>query len=57
MSRHVLVDVGLAIGIAALVLLIAPGLAVVAIVALLVLAACGVSLAVEARKRRVHRRR
>jgi hypothetical protein len=53
----VLVDVGLAIGIAALVLLIAPGLAVVAIVALLVLAACGVSLAVEARKRRVQRRR
>jgi uncharacterized protein (DUF58 family) len=57
-SRNVLtVDVALAVGLAAIVLIVAPGVAVVAILALLVLAVCGASLLIDRRRgRRAPRR-
>jgi hypothetical protein len=62
MKRNVLlIDAALAVGLAAIVLIVAPGLAVVAIVALLVLLACGVSLGIgrirRGRRRTGHRAR
>lgn len=51
MSRNRLVtDVGIAAVLAILVLVIAPGLAVVGLVALLVLAVCGISFAFDLRR-------
>jgi hypothetical protein len=55
-----LIDAGLVIVAASLLLVLSPGLAVVAIIALLVLAVCGISFAVEVgqtRRRHPSRRR
>lgn len=53
MSRELLVvDVAIAVVLAALVLIISPGVAVTAIIALLALLVCGISLAWGARRRR-----
>lgn len=59
MRRNVLlVDVVIALALAGLVLILAPGLAIVAIVAVVALLVCGVSFAIAgARKRRSARRR
>ncbi len=60
-SRVVLSDAALVVVAAALVLILSPGLAVVAIIALIVLAVCGISLGIESflnrrgRHRKVHR--
>lgn len=50
-------DIVAGVAIALLLILIAPGLAVVAAIALLGLLACGVSLLVERRRRRTRERR
>jgi uncharacterized protein HemY len=52
-----LVDLAIAVALTVLVLIIAPGLAVVAIIALLVLLVCGVSFAVMGWRRRRGRHR
>lgn len=53
MSRRTLViDAGIAVLVAALVLILAPGLAIVGIIALLVVLVCAISFLVEARRRR-----
>jgi len=51
-----LVDAAIALAVTALVLILAPGLAVVAILALLALVVCGVSFAVAGWRRRRARR-
>jgi hypothetical protein len=51
-SRGVLLaDLTIAVVLAALVLIVAPGLAVVAMIALVVIVVCAVSFALEARSR------
>ena len=56
MSRNtLLIDAGIAALLAILVLVIAPGLAVVGLLALLVVIVCGVSFAFDLRRRRSHR--
>lgn len=50
-------DIVAGVAIALLLILIAPGLAVVALLALLGLLACGASLLVERRRRRMRERR
>lgn len=50
--RTLAVDVGIAALLAALVLIIAPGLAIAAILAILVVLVCAISFAVDARARR-----
>ncbi len=53
MSRGVLLaDLAIAVVLAALVLIVAPGLAVVAMIALVVIVVCAVSFALEARRGR-----
>ena len=53
MNRSVLLaDLAIAVVIAALVLIVAPGLAVVAMVALVVIVVCSVSFALDARRGR-----
>lgn len=44
-------DLGIALATAILVIVLSPGLAVVALVAILVLAACGLSVVLERRRR------
>ncbi len=55
-SRTTLIDVGLAVALAALLLVVAPGLGVVAIAALVIVVVCGVSFGIEAAARRLRRR-
>ena len=56
MSRNtLLIDAGVAALLAILVLVIAPGLAVVGLLALLVVIVCGVSFAFDLRRRRSRR--
>ena len=57
--RLVLTDAAVVAAAVALVLIVSPGLAVVAIIALLVLAVCGITFAIEStiRRRRLHRGR
>ncbi len=50
--RVLAVDLGIAVALVALVLVISPGLAVTGLVAILVTAVCGVSVALERRGRR-----
>ena len=51
MSRNaLLVDLGFAVIIAAVVLIVAPGIAVVAILALIVLLVCAISLLIDGRR-------
>lgn len=58
MSRNaLLVDGILAVGIAAVVLIFAPGLAVAAVLALIVLVACAASVLIDLRGRRGRRTR
>ena len=52
MRKTLLVDLALGALLAAIVLIVAPGLAVIAIAAILVLIACGISLIVGVRRRR-----
>ena len=53
MSRSVLLtDLAIALVVAALMLILAPGLAVVAIIALVVIVVCAVSFALDARRGR-----
>ena len=54
-DNPLLVDIGVAFVIVIVALIIAPGVAVVALIALLVLAICGVTLLVD-RRRKVRRR-
>lgn len=56
-SNILLVDAAIAVALAILVLIVSPGLAVVAIVAVAVLVVCGVSFAVVGWRRRSARRR
>jgi hypothetical protein len=59
--RTLIVDAGVAVAVAALVLILAPGLAVAGMIAIFVLLVCGLSLALDAgaarrgRARRVRR--
>lgn len=54
MNRQVLlIDVGIALLVALLVLIITPGIAVAGMLALLVLVICAISFVVDARRRRV----
>jgi hypothetical protein len=56
--RTLIVDAGVAVAVAALVLIVAPGLAVAGMIAIFVLLLCGLSLALDARAaRRGHVRR
>jgi ABC-type bacteriocin/lantibiotic exporter with double-glycine peptidase domain len=48
----VLVDAGIAVVLAAVVLIVSPGLAVVAILAIIVVVVCAISFAIQARPRR-----
>ena len=53
MTRSVwIADLAIAVVLAALVLIVAPGLAVVAIIALVVIVVCAVSFALDARRGR-----
>ena len=52
MRKTLLVDLALGALLAAIVLIVAPGLAVIALAAILVLVACGISLIVGVRRRR-----
>jgi ABC-type bacteriocin/lantibiotic exporter with double-glycine peptidase domain len=53
MSRNtLLIDLGIAVVLAVLVVVISPGLAVVGLLALLVLLICGISFAIDLRRRR-----
>jgi F0F1-type ATP synthase assembly protein I len=55
-SRNtLLIDAGIAAVLAILVLVIAPGLAVVGLLGLLVVIVCGISFAIDVRRRRSHR--
>jgi Flp pilus assembly protein TadB len=57
-ARHLArVDLGIGLSAAIALLIIAPGLAIAALVALAVLILCGLSLVVERRRRRAARRR
>jgi len=56
MSRNaLLIDAGIAAVLAILVLVIAPGLAVVGLLALLVVIVCAISFVFDLRRRRSHR--
>ncbi len=58
MRRNTLVaDAAIAVVLAALVLILAPGLAIVAMLAILVIVICGVSFLLDARQVRAGRRR
>jgi hypothetical protein len=50
MSRTLLIDVGIAVAVAVIVLIVSPGLAITAIIAILVLLVCGISLLFDARR-------
>ena len=51
-AKLLLVDVGIAIVVATVILAISPGLAVAALLALMTLAACGISFRRDSRRRR-----
>jgi hypothetical protein len=53
----VIVDAGVAVAVAAVVLILAPGLAVAGMIAIFVLLLCGLSLALDARAARRGRAR
>jgi hypothetical protein len=55
-SRATLVDVCLAAALAAATLILAPGLAVVGLIAVFVIVVCAISFGVQAVMRRRHRR-
>jgi ABC-type bacteriocin/lantibiotic exporter with double-glycine peptidase domain len=55
MRKTLLVDAGVALVLAILVIVISPGLAVVGLLALLVLLVCAASFGIDRRRRRRHR--
>jgi hypothetical protein len=55
--RLLLIDAGIAVVLAALVLIISPGLAVTGMIAIFVLLVCGISIALQSRRARRRSRR
>ncbi|MGA2929721.1 MAG: hypothetical protein ABSG43_27790 [Solirubrobacteraceae bacterium] len=55
--RTLVVDVAIAVGLFAFVLIVSPGAAVTGMIALIVLVACAISFTIESRARRTRGRR